>query len=126
MICYKVVKVENEKFYSCNAPGKYSIEYTIGQTSYPVEGTGELFVFKYESDAKSFLTLQDSLFCKKNLALLECETDSIEICEHRGSVLSEYLLEAYWKNFFENVFDAPQGTYLAKNLTPLKILEYGK
>lgn len=126
MICYKVVKVENEKFYSCNAPGKYSVEYNIGQTVYPVEGTGGLFVFRYKSDANIFLTLENSIFCKKNLTLLECETDSIEICEYRGSVLSEYLLESYWKKFFKNVFYTPHGTYLAKSLKPLKIVEYGK
>ena len=126
LTCYKVVRKIDERYFSVNAPEKYKLEYILGEVTNPAEGTDGIFVFKHQTYAHTFIFNNEPKSLKYHI--LKCETDELSKIHFRASISSKDI-ENFWKKFKGEQcdyewWDAPYGTYLAKNLKPIEVLQY--
>jgi len=124
MKCYKVVYIDNGKFYSLFTPMKgFGLEYQLGKTV--KAKVGKLFVFKTQKQAEEW--------CGYYGAILECKTRSIERINEiawppiRGMSSNNIIkwmkdVKSFWQGQYKGTIYFPQGTYVTKQLTPVKVV----
>lgn len=126
----KVFKSTNyESWYPSNRT-LFSINYEIGKTSFPIEGSMGIFIFKDIKQAKTWLSL--ARFNKHQYKILKVQTygriknrkrildwwrpEHFKLYKNNKDILRE------WESFTK--FCCPEGVYTCDAVKPLKLLKY--
>jgi len=122
MIRYKVVRIRDNKMYSCSAPGNYCLEYKIGEEVHSEPETVGLLCFDCLDNTIKFFDHRDNL---EDYKLLEVETfgelEEVPIC------CCSYDEGAY-NNFYRHIDNhynsiAPWGTVFCQSLKVIQEVE---
>jgi hypothetical protein len=109
MICYKVLRVIDGKYYSSYRNGYYSQEYFGFQDNYPKIKTTEIFVFKSFDDALEFAR-QESCCNQYNMSIWLSHSKKIRkivplciVFDYFSELNSLKLLKKEFLNYWDNV-----------------------
>lgn len=121
---YKVVKYDGLGGYtSAIASGFYGLEYRKNHTTYPVEGTGGIFVFRKLEDAVNFSH-------GYGYRILEGEAEGLKrkfrvlpiSCVHIDTPIQRVVerMQKFWQRRVDSLLTlkAPEGTWVCASFTP--------
>lgn len=121
---YKVVRVEDSKYFSCTVNGVASVEYAIDKVSHAPDHLARhnyhILVFNRLVDAVNFISTRIGW---NNAAVLECEcTEKVELPSYLSSYIGEYD-EDDIRHMIENcrrLSGWPRGTVMFKSVKPIR------